>query len=68
MIDDKLRKLLDAGGPDAAPIPGDLPDRLIDGLRSGTDALVFAPPGSGKTRLAISVLRRLDPARRVQAT
>ncbi len=64
MIDDKLRKLLDAGGPDAAPIPGDLPDRLIDGLRSGTDALVFAPPGSGKTRLAISVLRRLDPARR----
>lgn len=64
MIDDKLRKLLDADGPDPASIPEDLPDRLMADLRSGTDVLVFAPPGSGKTALALSVLGRLDPARR----
>ncbi len=64
MIDDKLRKLLGADGPKPAAPPEDLPDRLIGDLRSGTDVLVFAPPGSGKTTLARSVLGRLDPTRR----
>jgi hypothetical protein len=64
LIDEKLKKLLEADGPDPALLPGDLPDRLIEDLHSGTDVLLFAPPGSGKTTLALSVLGRLDSARR----
>ncbi len=65
LIDDKLGKLLNGDGPTRPPYPSEGADRLADhwirDLLAGTDILAFAPPGSGKTGLALSFLGRLDP-------